>query len=95
MAGKAAARLGDSIGHGSVPTGSITQVTTQITTIEGIKAARVSDKIFCALPSHGNGTIVSGSAKVKVEGKALAFDGSICSCGAVVIATAVKTLVSG
>lgn len=71
------AHLGDSLSHG----GRITSASGNVFA-DGIAVARVGDSALC--DEHGEVTITSGSSTVFVNGQSCAYDGSVCSCGAVV-----------
>ena len=81
------ARLGDSSDHG----GTIISVTTMVTTAEGKLVARVTDLHSCPIPLHGITPILTGSGNYLTEGKITAVDGSVCGCGATIIASATQT----
>lgn len=75
------ARLGDSSSHG----GTIITCAA-VTKTEGILTARVGDLHSCPIPGHGITPITNGSGNFKTEGMITAVSGSICGCGAVIIA---------
>jgi len=81
------ARLGDQSDHGGV----IISVTTQYTNAEGKLVARVTDLHSCPIPGHGITPILTGSGNFFTEGHITAVDGSVCGCGAKIIASATKT----
>jgi len=72
------ARLGDTSTHG----GSIV-TSASVSYSAGSLIARVGDILSC--PAHGNVAIISGSGNFKVEGSIAAVEGSLCSCGALLI----------
>lgn len=74
------AREGDSISHG----GSIIEGSPDVYA-EARAVARVGDQVLCSL--HGLVAITSGAATVYANGRLVAVDGSLCSCGAQVIAS--------
>ncbi len=73
------AHLGDPISHG----GAIASASLDVYA-EGREVARVTDRAYCAI--HGVVVIVTGADTVLVNGLAAAHNGSLCSCGALVIA---------
>ncbi len=86
---KAWARLGDTGSHSGSNIGAITGSAAK-TKCEDKLVARVGDAYTC--PAHGAQTIVGpGSTTYLVEDHPLARNGDATSCGAVLIATAVKT----
>ncbi len=74
----AIAHLGDPISHG----GAIISASPTVFA-ENIAVARVTDRAFCV--AHGVVVIVSGADTVLVNGLPAAHNGSLCSCGAVVL----------
>lgn len=84
----AIAHLGDELDHG----GSIASASPNVYA-DGKPVARVGDRAFCA--QHGIVTIDSGAATVLINGQPAAYDGSQCSCGAVVISTGGTVFVPG
>lgn len=74
----AIAHLGDALSHG----GSVASASPDVYA-DGIQVARVTDRAFCA--QHGVVVIVTGANTVLVNGLPAAHNGSLCSCGAVVI----------
>lgn len=76
--GKKTARVGDPCTHGAVvKTGSPTR------SIEGKAVARIDDLVDC--PIHGVNKIVSGSSDTFLEGKGVAYVGSVSECGAEIL----------
>lgn len=75
------ARLGDGSSHGGVIISSAS-----VTKTEGVLTARVGDLHSCPIPGHGITPIVNGSGNFKCESAITAVSGSICGCGAVIIA---------
>lgn len=71
------ARVGDPISHGGEITGGSTNVLTN-----GIETARLGDSVECAI--HGAQTIVSASQTVTADGKGVARQGDLISCGATI-----------
>lgn len=79
------ATLGDSASH----PGKIITSCSRHYADNGQLIARKGDIYFCAL--HGpNKIILNVSPKVEVEGAMAARDGSVCECGARIIANASK-----
>ena len=76
------ARLGDGSSHG----GRIVSAAV-ITTIDGVRVARVGDTHTCPIIGHGTTPIMSGSQVLSVEGARAALAGSVCGCGAIVQAS--------
>jgi uncharacterized Zn-binding protein involved in type VI secretion len=73
-----AARIGDEGSHGGfIITGS------DVTSIDGRKAARIGDIYDCEI--DGPNPIVTGSDVVIIDGKPAARIGSLTECGAVII----------
>ena len=72
------ARLGDTSTHG----GSIV-TSASVSYSAGSLIARVGDILAC--PAHGNVAIITGSGRFKVEGSVAAVEGSLCSCGALIV----------
>ena len=87
MAQQPVARLGDASDHG----GFIISVTTQFTTANGIKVARVGDLHFCPIKKHGITPILNGSGNYRCEGRITAVVGSRCGCGAKIISGSPNT----
>lgn len=84
----AIAHLGDGTSHG----GTVITASADVLA-EGRQVARVGDLVMCPKrdtpdgPPHGIVAIVSGAATVMVNGQLVAIDGSVCSCGAVIISS--------
>lgn len=74
----AIAHLGDPISHG----GTIITASPNVCA-QSIAVARVTDQAMCS--EHGLVTIVTGAETVLVNELPAAHNGSVCSCGAVVI----------
>lgn len=74
----AIAHLGDPIDHG----GNIITASPDVYA-QDIAVARVGDKAMCA--EHGLVTIVTGAARTYANDMLVAFNGSVCSCGAIVM----------
>jgi len=79
-------RLGDPGSHG----GEVCTAATR-TYAEDIPIARIGDTYCC--PIHGPNPIVSGCVRTYAEDMLIAYNGSISSCGATMIATAIRTWV--
>lgn len=81
----AVAILGSQTSHG----GAVTQCFGTVL-CGGVKVARVGDITSC--PTHGPGTITSGSTNINIDGITIAHVGSMTSCGATITtgATAVN-----
>jgi len=77
------ARLGDTSTHG----GSVVSSAAKYH-FEGILAARKGDLFAC--PIHGLQSIAAGSPKYNCEGQPIARHGDPITCGASLIASAVK-----
>ena len=80
-------RLGDFSDHqynGS--NGYIISVSSAKSQIEGKVIAAIGDLHFCPVPGHGITRIVNGSGAVKSDGGLVATMGSVCGCGAKLIA---------
>jgi uncharacterized Zn-binding protein involved in type VI secretion len=77
-------RLNDPTSHG----GKVTSVAASQFIVDGAPVACVGDK--CSCPVHGDGTIVEGDAHHTINDVAVAYDGQLTSCGAMLIST-VKT----
>jgi len=76
-------RIGDSTSHGGrVETGR------DKSTVMGRAVACVGDRCTCPVSGHHDCVIVEGDEKVKIDGRAVAFDGHQTSCGAVLISSA-------
>lgn len=75
-------RLGDPTTHG----GKVVSAAAT-SSINGIKVARMGDKVTCPLTGHGVGTIVEGDPNWLIEGIPVALEGHKTSCGASLIST--------
>lgn len=71
-------RLGDMTSHG----GKVVSVRARHFKIGGIPVACVGDLCSCPIPGHNGCTIVSGSARQRINGVQLAFEDDLTSCGA-------------
>jgi uncharacterized Zn-binding protein involved in type VI secretion len=75
-------RVGDSTSHGGkVVTGR------DGSTVMGRAVACVGDKCTCPKSGHNNCVIIEGDETVRVDGRAVAFDGHKTSCGAALISS--------
>jgi uncharacterized Zn-binding protein involved in type VI secretion len=74
--------VGDKTSHGGlVIEGAPT------TDTNGIRIARVGDKVTCPKKGHGGTTVIAtGDPTCIIEGRAAARDGDTTACGAVLIA---------
>ena len=80
------ARLGDKTDHGgTIITGSPN------TFVNGIPAARVTDKHMC--PIHGLNMIIEGAPHATINGLNAARIGDRCACGAKIIQGSPNTFV--
>jgi uncharacterized Zn-binding protein involved in type VI secretion len=75
--------LGDRTTHG----GQIISASgTGRQTIDGIPVACVGDRVLCPQKGHTNCIIIQGDPNSTLDGKEIAYNGCLCSCGARVIA---------
>ncbi|AXF06632.1 PAAR domain-containing protein [Paraburkholderia sp. SIMBA_055] len=75
-------RIGDSTSHGGkVVTGSETSL------VMGRGVARIGDRCTCPTSGHRDCVIAEGDENVKINGRAVAFDGHKTSCGATLISS--------
>ncbi|MGQ3671786.1 PAAR domain-containing protein [Xanthobacter sp. TB0136] len=82
---KPVATLGDTSNHG----GTIISACDRHYANNGRRIARLGDLHSCPIPGHGVTPIVAQvSAVLEIEGKMVALHGSVCGCGAVIIASA-------
>ena len=77
-------RLGDSTTHG----GRVISVQASHFLVAGVAVACVGDVCSCPLPGHNGCTIVSGSARHRINGVQVAFEDDTTSCGARLISSA-------
>lgn len=77
-AGKKIARVGDPCTHGAI---IITGASHRF--VGGQAVARIDDLVNC--PTHGQNKIVTGSSTILVEGKGVAYVGSVTECGAEIL----------
>jgi uncharacterized Zn-binding protein involved in type VI secretion len=77
-------RLGDATSHG----GKVSSTRATNFKVAGIPVACVGDPCTCPVPGHNGCTIATGSQHHRIEGKMIAFDGDVTSCGAKLIASA-------
>jgi uncharacterized Zn-binding protein involved in type VI secretion len=73
-------RLNDTHSHG----GNITTASDDCF-LDTIPVARHGDTIYCDI--HGEQTIVGTPNTIFIDGKEVALDGDICTCGATLIAS--------
>ncbi|KQV80589.1 hypothetical protein ASD15_11610 [Massilia sp. Root351] len=78
-------RLGDKHTHG----GAVVEASPHSDS-GGIPIARIGDKVVC--PLHGAMVIVTGDASMLVDGKPVARQGDMTSCGATLIASQQATV---
>ncbi|UOD28183.1 PAAR domain-containing protein [Massilia violaceinigra] len=74
-------RLNDPTSHG----GTVVSVAMAHLTVAGLPVACVGDK--CSCPVHGDTVIVEGNSVHTLNGIAVAYDGNITSCGAILRST--------
>ena len=72
--------LGDKTSHGGV----VIEASPE-SSVNGIRIARLGDKVSCPLPYHGVCPIVTGDATFLVDGKPAARAGDKTACGASLI----------
>jgi uncharacterized Zn-binding protein involved in type VI secretion len=65
--------------------GGMVTAATSLIKADGRYVARVGDAVLCA--KHGPQTIVTGTPRLLSQGVAVAVDGSVCSCGAVIMSS--------
>lgn len=75
-------RLGDPTSHG----GAVTSAASNFS-IMGIGVARVGDTCSCPRKGHSGCTIAQGDSNWLIEGRAVALEGHLTSCGAQLIST--------
>lgn len=71
-------RLGDTTSHG----GKVISCAAEHFTVLGRPVACLGDLCSCPIPGHNGCTIVSGDARHQVNGRAIAFENDLTSCGA-------------
>lgn len=76
-------RLGDTTSHG----GKVLNCAAAHFTVFGLAVACVGDLCSCPLPGHSACTIVSGDARHLVNGRAIAFENDMTSCGAKLVSS--------
>ncbi|AJX18446.1 PAAR domain-containing protein [Burkholderia pseudomallei] len=75
-------RIGDSTSHGGrVETGR------EGSTVMGRAVACVGDRCTCPMNGHEHCVIVEGDEDVRIDGRAVAFDGHRTSCGATLVSS--------
>ncbi len=82
-------RLGDSTSHG----GKVISVSSTIT-MDGKRVALVGDLVSCPKDKHGVNPIIEGSSSWYSNGKAVAVDGCLCSCGCILISSMPEVSIS-
>jgi uncharacterized Zn-binding protein involved in type VI secretion len=75
-------RLGDPTSHGGAVTSAAANVS-----IMDVPVARVGDTCSCPRKGHSGCTIVQGDPDWSIEGRAVALEGHLTSCGAELIST--------
>lgn len=78
---KSVIRLGDPTSHG----GHV--VSASETMAYGKPIACLGDRVMCPKPGHENCVIVEGSTFWTIDGRPVALDGHLTSCGAVLLST--------
>jgi uncharacterized Zn-binding protein involved in type VI secretion len=76
-------RLGDITSHG----GKVISTKATHFKVGGISVACVGDLCFCPIQGHSTCKIISGSARHRINGEQLAFEGDKTSCGATLISS--------
>jgi len=76
-------RLGDTTSHG----GKVISCAAEHLTVLGRAVACIGDLCSCPLPGHNGCTIVSGNDRHQVDGRAIAFENDMTSCGAKLISS--------
>lgn len=96
-----AARLGDRIWHEPIVTGSVIEGSDDTYgSAPDVKLAHVTAEVVCAWHPIPHNQIETGARNSLVRGvhgtdQRAAVDGSVCTCGATVIATAENTFFDG
>lgn len=75
-------RLGDPTSHG----GAVTSAAANFS-IMGVSVARVGDSCSCPRKGHSGCTIAEGDPHWRIEGRAVALEGHLTSCGAELMST--------
>ena len=75
-------RLGDPTSHG----GTVTSAAANFSVMNGA-VARVGDTCSCPRKGHSGCTIAEGDSNWTIEGRAVALEGHLTSCGAELIST--------
>lgn len=75
-------RLGDPTSHG----GSVVSAAPNFSMM-GVRVARIGDHCTCPKPGHGGCVIVEGDPGWIIDGRAVALEGHLTSCGASLIST--------
>ena len=75
-------RLGDPTSHG----GSVVSAAPNFSMMD-VPVARMGDSCTCPLPGHGNCTIAEGDPTWVIDGRPVALEGHLTTCGAALIST--------
>jgi uncharacterized Zn-binding protein involved in type VI secretion len=75
-------RLGDPTSHG----GSVVSAAPNVSIME-IQVARLGDKCTCPRPGHRDCTIAEGDPNWVIDGRPVALEGHLTTCGAALIST--------
>jgi uncharacterized Zn-binding protein involved in type VI secretion len=75
-------RLGDPTTHG----GAVVSAAPNYF-VMGVPVARVGDSCTCPVPGHSGCVIVEGDPNWVIDGRAVALEGHLTSCGAALIPT--------
>lgn len=76
-------RIGDSTSHG----GKVIESGAPHFIVGGKAIALVGDKCICPIKRHQNCSIAIGNQRQLISGKAVAYEGDITTCGAILIST--------
>ena len=82
-------RLGDPTTHGGVVVSASAD-----TLAHGKPVARVGDSVTCPIHGHGGCVIVEGDPTLLLDGRHVALQGHMTSCGAALISTLSEVIVS-
>lgn len=75
-------RLGDLTTHGGVVISASSSYE-----VLGRPVARVGDRVTCPMQGHGLAVIIEGDPDWLIDGRPVALEGHLTSCGATLIAT--------
>jgi len=75
-------RLGDPTSHG----GAVASAAPNLL-IMGLPVARMGDRCICSRRGHANCTIAEGDPNWVIDGRPVALEGHLTSCGAALIST--------